>query len=141
MSTPTTAQISTMTLGELASAFNALAAKPVKRFRDKATAIRRLNDEIEGVKQDEAIEKHVAKRTRTFNYTYPLKDEGARPVREGSKRARVIEQLRDGTTVEEVMAENGWNERQAREGIRLIHTYVGYGLVQDEETGVISLVE
>ena len=48
--------------------------------------------------------------------------------------------LRNGATVEEVMDLTGWNVRQAREGISLLHTYCGFGLTQDSD-GVITLVE
>ena len=62
-----------------------------------------------------------------------------KPYREGTKRALVINMLKSGATFEEIMGATEWNHRTAYDGIKLIHTSVGYGL-SESSTGVIRLV-
>lgn len=59
--------------------------------------------------------------------------------RPGTKRAKVIEMLTPGATLEQVMAEIGWDRKTAYEGIRLVHFYLGYG-IKTEDGGVIRLI-
>lgn len=59
--------------------------------------------------------------------------------REGTKRAKIIALLSKGATVDECMKATGWDRKTALEGIRLLNSYVGYGLKEDDK-GVIKLV-
>lgn len=62
-----------------------------------------------------------------------------KPHREGTNRAKLVQLLHSGATIEQCMAATGWGFRNTYEGIRILHTYLGYGLVEDER-GVIKLV-
>lgn len=55
--------------------------------------------------------------------------------RPGTKRAKTIELLsrKEGASIEEVMDANGWDKPTALEGVKLLHSYLGYGLTEDEE--------
>lgn len=55
--------------------------------------------------------------------------------REGTARAKVIELCSrpEGATYEEVMEGTGWDDKKAYEGIRLIHFYLGWGMLRDAE--------
>lgn len=68
-------------------------------------------------------------------------DAEVQPHREGTKRAKVLEMLGrpEGATLEEVRKANDWDVKTAYDGVRLIHTYLGYGLRTSAE-GRIHLV-
>lgn len=58
-----------------------------------------------------------------------------KPHRPGTKRACVIGLLKrpEGATWEEVMQATGWDRRTAYEGVKLVHSYLGYGIREDGE--------
>lgn len=66
-------------------------------------------------------------RTRkAFDFSPKASQKECKP---GSKRATTLEMLKgDGATFDEVKAKIGWDERTAYEGIRLLHSYLGYGI-------------
>lgn len=81
-----------------------------------------------------------AKRQRSYKFNYEP-DAEVQGHREGTKRAKVIELLSRpaGANFQEVRDATSWDEKTAYDGIRLIHTYLGYGL-KTAENGNIHLV-
>jgi len=81
------------------------------------------------------------RKRRGFRFVFPKKDE-IKTAREGSKRAQVVALLSrpEGATLAEIMTETGWDEKNAYEGTRLVHFYLGYGMKQDEN-GRVRLVK
>lgn len=59
--------------------------------------------------------------------------------RTGTKRAELIMMLKDGATFDECRDAFGWHRDLAWKHIRLLHTYVGFGLRQEDD-GRIYLV-
>ncbi len=148
-------QVMSASLSDLANVYNELADKPIKKFKDKPTGQRRVLDILRKngllesdapkakAKPAKAKKAAAAKSSGTGTRRTDFNLEGAEEVRayrEGTKRAQVIDMLRKGATIEEVQDAIGWDSRTAREGIKLINTYVGFGLAEDED-GVITLVE
>lgn len=80
-----------------------------------------------------------AKAPRALAFNLPLTADIKRPGR--GKRLAIFEMLqrKEGATFEEVQTATGWDRKTAYEGIRLLHTYCGYGLKQGEN-GAIHLV-
>lgn len=80
------------------------------------------------------------RKRRGFRFVFPKKDE-IKTARAGSKRAQVVELLSrpEGATLAEIMEATGWSEKDAYEGTRLVHFYLGYGMKQDEN-GRVRLV-
>jgi len=144
------------TNAELTEIYNQHVAVPIKKFRDRATALERTKEAL-NLKTEEGSEE-VAK-TKTAKKAKKPVGEGkkrGRPVgprtpfdlpasdeisthREGTKRATLIEMLKEGATIEEVMKKIDWDRRTAFEGIRLLHKSLGYGL-KENTAGVIKLV-
>jgi len=62
--------------------------------------------------------------------------------RDGTKRAELIRLLgrKAGATIAECMKATEWNYKTCYEGIKLLNTYVGYGLEENEKSGKIKLV-
>ena len=140
----TTGQIASMSLNELALSYNTVAEKSIKRFKDKETGIRRVTELFKtlgliGAKKAAQKSSGGGGGTRCGAFNFPKAKE-IREHRAGTKRATVIDMLRVGATFEEVQKSIGWDSRTAREGIKLVHSCVGYGLNEDKN-GVITLVE
>jgi DNA-nicking Smr family endonuclease len=74
-------------------------------------------------------------RTRRFVFK---KDSTLKPPREGTKRYDLLKLLRQerGATEAEIQEKIGWTDKQAYEGIRLLHFAHGYGLEQDENNRI-----
>lgn len=53
--------------------------------------------------------------------------------REGTKRAKALAMLLEGTTFEAVMEACEWDEGQAYEGIKLLNGYLGYGIEEQDD--------
>lgn len=70
------------------------------------------------------------------------KDSTLKPPREGTKRHDLLQLLRQesGATEVEIQQTIGWTDKQAYEGIRLMHFAHGYGLAQTDD-GRIKVVE
>ena len=62
-----------------------------------------------------------------------------REPKPGTYRALIIQMLLVGATMTEVRKATGWNERQAREGVRLLHYKCGYGISENPVTRVITV--
>ena len=59
--------------------------------------------------------------------------------RDGTARAKAVKVLLKGATFEQVQKATGWTKhRHAYEGIRLLNTHLGYGII--EKDGVIKLI-
>lgn len=71
--------------------------------------------------------------------TYAVDYARRREPKPGTYRATVIAMCLVGATMKEVRKVTGWNERQAREGVRLTHYKCGYGITEDPVTRVITL--
>lgn len=122
-------QLASMTLGALVELYNRHAEKPIRKFRDKPTAVNRVLDVLP---EEEPSPEKVSNGTRSGIPT-SLEREALKEVkepREGSKRHALLLLLEDGATLEEVQndARIGWDRRTALEGIRLLHSQCGYGL-------------
>lgn len=159
-----------------------LVVAPVKRFSDRATALKRVGALLEKTGQEvvsveagvptirrvgdlppavegqgevenldaplegtndtpEPAPAKKERKRRGFRFVFPKKDE-IKSCREGTKRAQVVALLSrpEGATLEEIMAETGWSQKDAYEGTRLVHFYLGYGMKQDEN-GRVRLVK
>jgi len=117
--------------------------KPVKTFRTKEEAIRRvlallsLQQEKHAPKPTIDVKGGAQDHRKPFNFPPKIR---IKPHRAGTARAKAIDTLLTGkASFEDVMDACGWTRRAAIEGIRLLHTHLGWGIV--EENGVINLVE
>lgn len=133
---------------ELVELFNSLSPeKPVKRFSDRKTAIKRVLEQL-GQKQGSPKTSPAPKPApvvtstteRRVQFDFPKKAH-QKNTRQGTKRAKVMELLSrpKGATFDEVMDTIGWDRRTTYEGIKLLHTSVGFGLREDAD-GRIHLV-
>jgi len=89
-------------------------------------------------KEAKAKKAPAERKVRTMKFDYPAGKE-LKAFREGTKRAKVVEMLKDGATFEQVQKACGWSRKDAYEGIRLVNSRVGYGLKQLPD-GKIKLV-
>ncbi len=128
------------TIKDLLARYNEMAVQvdlpPRKSFKTKS-------DAESHVAHVEALEAQVVQqgdRRRRIKFDYQPDPDGIREARPGTKRARVVELLRAGTTLEDVQEAIGWNRMTAIEGIRLVATKLGWGMRQDED-GVIRVYE
>ena len=104
---------------------------PVKKFKDRATAVSRIWKAIQRLGQtseealtapvaaqtpDVAPEEAPAKTKATRAKKAPVAATGASGPREGSKTSRVIEMLKreGGVTLKEIMTEMGWQQHTTR---------------------------
>jgi len=137
---------------ELVRIYNELhPEKPVKRFESQAAGIRRIIHRL--AEKQNALPAALQPPVKQLRATpRPLKEEpkaGRKPFnlpvgeikahRPGTKRAKVLDMLLFGATFADVQKATGWPYRTAYEGIKLINTELGYGLVEDE-AGVIRAV-
>lgn len=152
--------IPNMPTTEILAAFNELTGSNVKRFSTRKAGVDRLtkaiieaSDKVGGDEQErllqekqeepkaKVVKEPKAKTTRVTVIDLKRQDtiKGHRPE---TKRAIIINLLgsRNGATVEECMAATGWDRKTCMEGIRLLNTYLGYGLKSDE-AGHIHLVK
>ena len=76
----------------------------------------------------------VERKKRGMRFVFPAESE-IKEAREGTARAAALALLKrpEGASFQEVMDATGWNEKQAYEGIRIIHYYLGWGMKQDAE--------
>lgn len=136
---------------ELVTLHNELAAKIgtkfTKRFSNRDNGIRRvtalfeqLGDSAPSISTGQNTKPAAGKIgdvARRKRFSIESRDK-IKSHRAGTKRAKVIDLLsRDGgATIEDVMKANGWDYRTAFEGIKLVATYVGYGLTEDDEGNI-----
>jgi hypothetical protein len=81
-----------------------------------------------------AEKKVIERKPRGMRFFFPVADE-IKNVRPGTHRATLVELLstKEGASFEECQAATGWDKKTCYEGIRLLHSYVGYGMTQDAE--------
>lgn len=151
--------IETMSGPELLRTFNELTGQSVKKFSDRKTGIARTIKALEATQNvvggprpaivDGAVKVSApakaapskpspkASKARRKRLELPARS-AQKPHREGTNRAKLVQMLHRGATIEECMEKTGWDYRNTYEGIRILHTYLGYGLQEDEQ-GVIRL--
>lgn len=151
--TTTTSNLNDMSGPELVAYFNQITGESVKRFATRDAGIKRITaalaamppEELASEEDSTAVDKPTpgkaaktprkegAPKVRRAKFDF-WPDETPKQTRPGTKRDRLLGMLRqkNGATIEEVMAEIGWCYRDAVDGIRLIHVYVGYGLSEDD---------
>lgn len=138
----TTKNLDTLTIAQLVALYNEHADKPVKKFRSKKDAIRRVKAVLPAKKQKRSGAKSSSRKRKTdsngVGHVRPMSfaaDAEQKSVREGTKRATVLQLLsrKNGATIGEVMEATGWDRKTAFDGIKLLHTAVGYGLVAGED--------
>lgn len=142
--------IEQLALKELVAMYNDAAEdldmKPVKKFSDRKSAVRRTWEIMEKwAAQDET----TGRKPRGMRFVFPVTDD-VKPVRAGTSRAKLVELLsREGGASFDECMNTVWGDRRdlspekkikaTYEGIRLLHYFSGYGLKQDEN-GNIHLV-
>ena len=105
--------------------------KPVKKFTDRKTAASRIWKAIQALTPAPA--QHAApvapKKTKATKEANPK--DGARPPREFSKKAIVIELLKraEGATLKEIMAATAWQKHSVRGFISTLGSKHGYTVV------------
>lgn len=134
--------------GDILRAYNQLTGKTTKKFKTRTVGMERFfkvlqsNDEeliaANGAEAETEKPKKV-RGERAMIFNFPVGKDGIKKHRENTKRATAIGLLLEGATFEAVQKATGWNRKDAYEGIRLLHYYVGYGIKTDETTGIIKL--
>ena len=139
------------TIRELVVIYNELTGKSIKKFRDHATAIARVEAElaIKGIgtpvahkatpkkpvvnkaspRRENKEEKKPSTRSRkVFSFEPFSIIKYHRPNTARDRAVKILARAK-GATFEEVQAVTGWDlHRHAYEGIRLLNTHLGYGI-------------
>lgn len=134
---------------ELVKVYNELRPDAkVKRFGDKKSAVRRVMEALKVATEGRRTVKKkktgaqatgtgkTRGRKKTFNLKKRAIIKGHRP---NTKRAILIDLLSTGATFAECQEATGWDYKTCFEGMKLLNTFVGYGMEEDEN-GVIKLV-
>jgi len=117
-----------MSLKELNAHYSTLkGAVEGTKFRKKQEAI----DAIESLLTN-AYTSGSGKGRKLFDCT-GKKSEEIKAHRPGTKRDQAFQALRDGATFEEIQELCGWNQTDCAQGIKLLSTKLGYGLVEAME--------
>ena len=143
-------------LTELSAIYNSVSKQKIKKFRDRESAVRRTlaalaedqkNSPGKTIDKDslpkpppKKLEKDKPKlphgrARKSFNFEVREK---IKRHRKGTKRAQLVTLLTIGASYEQVMEKFGWSNRNAYEGIKLLHSKLGYGIT--ETNGIIRLV-
>lgn len=129
-----------MKISELAELFNKITGKQIKKFKDKATGIRRVTEALKEAAPAKAPKAKKATGGPRVRKPFDIAPEAeVTEPREGSKRCAVRDMLKKGATLETVMETIGWDRRTALEGIRLVAKACGYGLTENDK-GTIKIV-
>lgn len=145
----TTTDLDALNRSQLVDVYNELTGEARKQFRTKGEALKKVGDALATWQAENAPAKPVSPTTSTGNsdgskrrkrMNFPVKSE-IKNHREGTKRAMLIEMLsrKNGADFEELMEATGWDYKTCYEGVKLLHSYVGYGLREDEN-GRIRLI-
>lgn len=132
---------------ELVQTYNDLLAargledmKPVKKFSDRKTGIARVLKELEELRAEEPDLEPIS--TSEVEPVSLEPDDKFHHHRKGTRRGKMIEAMRDGATMPELVKITGWDERKVRQTMRLINLYTGYGIEERDGqffvTGVIK---
>jgi len=148
--------------GVLVQKYNELTGKKTTKFSSKANGVRQVWAALHDVAQMEKIDAEI-EALEAEAESKPLPERKPRKLRnktgrrtrfnvaarghivehraeQHSKRAKMIQVLRgSGATLEEVQELCHWDTRTAKDGIRLLHTKLGYGLREGED-GIIHLL-
>lgn len=130
--------VETMSLGNLVKLYNELSPrKPVKKFADRKSAVRRVLAALDGRAAAEPAQREPAKAPAREGR--PSRPEKAaehkqhtptgelRPPRPGSKRGRLLAALlKGGMTAERIGAEFKWKPRDVADALRLLAVANGY---------------
>jgi len=128
------------TMKELLIRYNEIAAQvglpPRKAFKTKA-------DAESQVAHAEALAAETPRGGggRKANFDYEPNPAGVKEARPNTKRARVVEMLREGATLQAVQDEIGWDRHTAIQGVKLVAVKLGWGMRQDARTEVITIFE
>lgn len=118
--------VNTLSLSQIVAEYNKRAPTPVKKFRDRATAVRRL----EPLLKAEAPRARPRGRRRVF-HNYPARLAQPREPRAGTKRAVLVELLRRGATFAEISSRLGWGAKMAREQVVALNRQCGFAIQDD----------
>lgn len=133
--TVTAQDLKSKTLPELVEIYNSRAGKPVKGFKDKPTALRRVRHLL-GVRGPG--------RQPTLIDLKPKAQSSQIEPREKSMRGRIAVMLRgSGATLQEINDEIGggkWTTRHTKAHVLLLNEVNGFGLEQNETSGKIRIV-
>ncbi len=140
---------------ELVNFFNAIpGVTPVKRFASRAAAVKRITRELadspnampatlegpaELVVNGEVVGT-IGRPENDFVYDYPKRNI-IRSHRVNSGRGRLIIMMRAKLTFDQLLEGcPQWTASQLNKTIRMLHTWLGYG-VQTQQDGTIHLIE
>lgn len=149
--------VESLTLRELALVYNELSGSSIKRFGTKSSGVKRVwatvqaenagptkknKDAVPTKKSDPVPTRPGAEgvgRRKALQLSSKSEIKGHR---DGTKRATAITLMKrtDGATFDEMMEATGWNYKTCYEGVKLVNTYVGYGL-QEDETGRVKITQ
>jgi hypothetical protein len=138
-----------MSTGDLLALFNKTTGQSVKRFADRKTALKRVQEALANPVKSKSVVKRLEVQkagragtgTRRRGFNFPLIKGGAKEIRPETNRATLVGMLRKGASFEACVEKAGFkDERNTYQAIRLLHTYCGFGLTQGDN-GVIHLVE
>lgn len=160
--TMTNPNVETLSLSQLVALYNELTGEKVKKFSDRKSGIRRVQaamDKAGGIRVAKAETiataygaspakvKEVAAKARPAStldgparrklISFP-EAKAIKPHRTGTKRSQIIDLLRKGATIQQVMDATGWGYKDAYDGIKLLNVYLGHGL-EENVNGVITL--
>lgn len=124
-----TEELKEMTIQELTDLYNENAEKPVKKFRSKKDAIKKIKSVIE-----------VRGAGRTSNLLNSEPAEEIDPPREGSKRDELLKLLRKSAKLETIQKHFDWTRANAMEALRFLVKKHGYGL-STNDNGTIRVIE
>ena len=90
--------------------------KPVKKFTDRKTAVARIWRAIQALMPTPAPQAAPTAPGKTKRTKEAMASDPAKPAREGSKKAIVLELLRrpEGATLQEIMSATGWMAHSVR---------------------------
>lgn len=132
-------QLTEMSTLDLVLYYNEISGcPPIKKFSDRATALRRVQQAIDAAKVVEKPEEEIAKKTADpTRFDLPAKDV-IKPHRPTGDRGTAIAMLLKGCTLEELVAATSWGVKRTPNRILAIHRDQGYG-VQETDKGVITI--
>ncbi len=136
--------LETMSLGNLVKLYNELApGKPVKKFADRKSAVRRVLAALEERAPAEPAQREPAKaparegrpsrREKPAEGRQHTPTGELRPPRPGSKRGRLLAALlKGGMTAAEIGSEFQWKPRDVADALRLLAVANGYVVYRAE---------